>query len=247
MDDGLRVLDILARHPSTARFISKSLAIRFVSDNPPPALIDRMAATFTATGGDLREVLRQMLRSPQFWARDAYRTKLKSPFEMVVSALRATNANVDLTTGLAQQLQTLGQPLYRKQEPTGYSNQGSEWINSASLLARMNFALALTSNRVGGVRVDLPPSVSDPGQLERRLLMADLSPEAQERIQNLEEHLADAGVLADRLPVLVGERRQLVEDLGGNSQLAEVVQEAGDADPLDPGAADRAGHDCAAR
>ncbi len=183
MDDGLRVLDILARHPSTARFISKSLAIRFVSDNPPPALIDRMAATFTATGGDLREVLRQMLRSPQFWARDAYRTKLKSPFEMVVSALRATNANVDLTTGLAQQLQTLGQPLYRKQEPTGYSNKGSEWINSASLLARMNFALALTSNHVGGVRVDLPPSVSDPGQLERRLLMTDLSPEARAAIE----------------------------------------------------------------
>ncbi len=190
MDDGLRVLDILARHPSTARFISKSLAIRFVSDNPPPALVARMAATFTATNGDLREVMRTMLHSPEFWSRDAYRAKLKSPFEMVVSALRATNADVDLTAGLAQQLQTLGEPLYRKQEPTGYSNLGSEWMNSASLLARMNFALALTSNRVGGVRVELPSAVADPAQLERRLLMTDPTPEAR---ASIEKAAAEAG------------------------------------------------------
>ncbi len=184
MDDGLRVIDILSKHPATARFISRSLAVRFVSDNPPDSLVSRMAAVFQSTGGDLREVMRAMLTSPEFWSPEAYRAKLKSPFEMVVSALRVTNADIDFTTALAQQLNTLGQPLYRKQEPTGYSNKGSEWMNSASLLARMNFGLALASNKVAGVKVDLPPGAAT--QLEDRLLMTELPPAARAAI--------DAGV-----------------------------------------------------
>jgi uncharacterized protein (DUF1800 family) len=125
MGDGLKVLDILARHPATANFISKSLAIRFVSDDPPAALVEKMAATFQKTDGDLREVMRTMLHAPEFWDPANFRAKMKSPLEMVASAVRAVNGDVDFAQNLAGQLNQLGEPLYRKLEPTGYSNRGS--------------------------------------------------------------------------------------------------------------------------
>jgi uncharacterized protein (DUF1800 family) len=152
--DGEKVLDILARHPATARFISRKLAMRFVADDPPPALVERMAQTFLKTGGDLRAVMTTMLESKEFWSVGAYRTKLKSPFEMVVSAVRAVNGDVDFASNLVNQVAQIGEPLYRKQEPTGYSNSGKEWLNSAGLLARMNFSLNLIDNKVAGVKVD---------------------------------------------------------------------------------------------
>jgi uncharacterized protein (DUF1800 family) len=158
--DGEKVLDILAHHPSTARFISKELAQRFIADDPPPALVERMARTFLKTGGDLREVMKTMLASKEFWSQAAYRSKMKSPFEMVVSAARWANADIDYAFPLANQVAQLGEPLYRKQEPTGYSNQGAAWINSAGLLARMNFAMQLASNRVPGVKVEGADGVS---------------------------------------------------------------------------------------
>ncbi len=154
MDDGFKVLHLLAHHPSTARFISRKLAMRFVADDPPETLVDRMAATFLKRDGDLRAVLKTMFESPEFWSRGAYRSKLKSPLEMVASSLRAVNADVDFAFGLNNQLAQLGEPLYRKAEPTGYSNSGQEWLNSAGLLARMNFSVALANNKVPGVKVD---------------------------------------------------------------------------------------------
>jgi uncharacterized protein (DUF1800 family) len=153
IEDGERVLDILAHHPSTAHFISKKLAIRFVADDPPPALVDRMAQTFLKTGGDLRAVMTTMLESKEFWSVGAYRSKLKSPFEMVASAIRAVDGDVDFASGLVNQVSQMGEPLYRKQEPTGYTNSGKEWLNSAGLLARMNFAVTLADNKVPGVKV----------------------------------------------------------------------------------------------
>lgn len=189
MNDGLQVLDILVHHPSTAHFIARSLALKFVSDNPSPALIERMAATFTSTDGDLRATIKTMLDSPDFFSRESYRAKMKTPFEMVVSSLRATGGNVDLTVALTQQLNQLGEPLYRKQEPTGYSNKSGDWMNSAALLARMNFALALTNNKVPGVKVDLAKfSTDDPMLMARTLLMTDLS-EASRKV--IEQGLAD--------------------------------------------------------
>ena len=160
MDDGLKVIDILAHHPSTARFISRSLAVRFVSDDPPSALVDRMAATFTRTGGDLRATMKTLFDSPEFFSPAVFHTKVKSPFEVLVSAIRATGGDVDFGFALEQQLKTLGEPLYRKVEPTGYSNRGADWLNSASLLARMNFAVALTSNKVPGTKVQATPEVA---------------------------------------------------------------------------------------
>jgi uncharacterized protein (DUF1800 family) len=152
MADGEKVLDIVARHPSTAHHISWELAQRFVADDPPPALVNRMAQTFLKTGGDLREVMKTMLASKEFWSVGAYRTKMKSPLELVASAVRAEDGQVDYALGLANQVAQLGEPLYRKQEPTGYSNAGKEWVNTAGLLARMNFAVQLADNRVAGVK-----------------------------------------------------------------------------------------------
>ena len=166
IEDGEKVLDIVAHHASTARFISKKLAMRFVADDPPATLVDRMARTFLKTDGDLREVMKTMLGSKEFWSVGAYRSKTKSPLEMVASAVRAVNGDVDYAISLANQVAQLGEPLYRKQEPTGYSNSGKEWVNSAGLLARMNFALQLANNRVPGVKVDTPAAGVELGSPE---------------------------------------------------------------------------------
>jgi uncharacterized protein (DUF1800 family) len=154
INDGEKILDIVAHHPSTARFISKKLAIRFVADEPPDALIERMADTFRKTDGDLRAVMKTMIDSKEFFSEGAYRSKMKSPLELVASAVRAVNGDVRLAFPLAQQIAQLGQPLYRKQEPTGYSNSSMEWMNAGGLVGRMNFALQLADNKVPGVKVD---------------------------------------------------------------------------------------------
>ncbi len=176
VEDGRRVLDILARHPSTARFISRKLAVRFVADNPPRKLIDRMASTFTKTDGDLRAVVKTMLVSKEFWSEGAFRAKVKTPLEMVVSAVRATNADVEYAFPLANQVAQLGEPLYRKLEPTGYSSANAEWVNSASLLGRMNFALALAQKRISGVnprKTDLFDSAPAETRAELASLFSD--------------------------------------------------------------------------
>jgi uncharacterized protein (DUF1800 family) len=152
--DGEKVLDMLAAHPATAHFISRKLAMRFVADDPPESLVNRMAETFRKSGGDIRAVLETMLRSKEFWSEGAYRSKMKSPLEMVASAVRAANGDVDFAFPLVNQVAQLGEPLYRKIEPTGYSNAGREWMNSAGLMARMNFALGLAGNRIPGVKVE---------------------------------------------------------------------------------------------
>jgi uncharacterized protein (DUF1800 family) len=152
--DGEKVLDILVHHPSTAHFISRKLAMRFVADDPPESLLARMAETFQKTDGDIRAVLETMLKSKEFWSEGAYRSKMKSPLEMVASAVRAVNGNVDFAFPLVNQVAQLGEPLYRKIEPTGYSNSSKQWMNSAGLMARMNFALQLADNKVPGVKVE---------------------------------------------------------------------------------------------
>jgi uncharacterized protein (DUF1800 family) len=151
MEDGEQVLDILASHPSTARFIATKLTRRFVSDDPPAALIDRVAATFMSTDGDLREVMRTILTSPEFYSAAAYRAKVKTPFEFIVSAVRATGADIFTARPLVQQMQQLGMPLYQCQPPTGYKDTADAWANTGALVGRMNFAMTLATNRqLGG-------------------------------------------------------------------------------------------------
>ncbi|MDP3719406.1 MAG: DUF1800 domain-containing protein [Acidobacteriota bacterium] len=157
-DDLERVLDILAAHPSTARHIATKLAIRFVSDTPPAALVDRAAARFTATNGNLREVVRTIITSPEFFAPEAYRAKVKTPLEFVASALRATGAEVRTALPLARELRDMGMPLYSCQPPTGYDDTATTWVSAGALVSRMNFAVALGKNQVRGVWIANPPA-----------------------------------------------------------------------------------------
>jgi uncharacterized protein (DUF1800 family) len=153
--DGEAVLDLLAAHPSTATFIATKLSRRFVADDPPPALVRRAAATFGQTRGDLRAVVRTILTSPEFLSTEVRRAKIKTPFEFVASALRATGADVADASSVVQQLRGMGMPLYFAQPPTGYADSAVAWINTGALISRMNFAGDLTANRLRGVRVDL--------------------------------------------------------------------------------------------
>jgi len=188
--DGSQVIDILAHHPSTAKFISKQLAQKFVADEPPPALIDRMALTFTKTDGDLRAVMQTMFASPEFFSEGAFQAKIKTPFEMVISAIRSLQATATDAFGLAQKISDLGQPLYGKLEPTGYPLTGDSWLSTSSLFGRINFGTALASGQIAGVKLDatkLP--ANDPAAIARALLGTDPSPETTEAIQKgLEGH-----------------------------------------------------------
>ena len=170
--DGVRVIDILSGHPSTARFIAAKLARRFVSDDPPPALVERAARTFRDTDGDIRKVMVTIIASPEFFSAEAHRAKIKTPLEIVASSVRALDGELAPPAqgpgggfALAQQVGKLGEPLYQQQPPTGYPDSAEAWVNTGALLNRMNFALGLTANRVPGVRVDLARTV---GSADRR-------------------------------------------------------------------------------
>ncbi len=145
--DGEMVLDLLASHPSTATFIATKLARRFVADEPPPALVERAARRFRETGGNIREVVRTIVTSPEFFAPEAYRAKVKTPFEFVVSAVRATGTDMSNATPLVMAVRNLGMPLYGCQPPTGYADKAEAWVNTGALLNRMNFAVSLTASR----------------------------------------------------------------------------------------------------
>jgi len=176
--EGMEALHILAHHRSTAHFICTQLALRFVSDNPPPALIERMAQTFLKKEGDIREVLKTMFQSPEFWSDDTYRAKVKTPLEFVVSAVRATGASVTDAMPLARQLNGMGMALYGMQPPTGYSMKAETWVNSSALLGRMNFSVALMGDRLQGVQVD-----------PNRLLNAAAPTDAEQTLTLLENSL----------------------------------------------------------
>jgi uncharacterized protein (DUF1800 family) len=150
IEDGEEVLDILARSPVTARFIARKLAIRFVSDDPPAALVDRATQTFVRTDGDIREVVRTIVTSPEFFGRAAYRAKVKSPFELVASALRAVGARADTTPRSTQMVAFLGAPVFGHQAPNGWPETGEAWMNAGAILNRINFGLALAGGRVPG-------------------------------------------------------------------------------------------------
>jgi uncharacterized protein (DUF1800 family) len=154
VDEGLQALNMLAHKPSTAHFISQSIATRFVSDDPSAALVDRMAEKFLSSDGDIREVLRTMLHSPEFWSPKAYRAKMKTPLELVVSTLRATGTNVVSPDALLQNLTLMGMPPYGMAVPTGYSTNSETWDNEGALLARINFSTALTQGNLSGVQFD---------------------------------------------------------------------------------------------
>jgi uncharacterized protein (DUF1800 family) len=155
MKDGEAVIKLLAHHPSTAKFIATKLARKFVSDNPPQALIDRTAQVFLKSDGDMREVLRSIFASPEFWSADSYRAKIKTPFEMTVSAVRALGGETNGGPAFHRWMAQMGEPLFQAQPPTGYADTAEMWVNTGALLQRMNFALDLSANRIPNTRVNL--------------------------------------------------------------------------------------------
>jgi uncharacterized protein (DUF1800 family) len=204
LDDGMMVLDILAKHPSTAKFIATKLARRFVADNPSPALVERVAAAFTKSDGDMRETLRALFASPEFNSPEAYRAKIKSPFELAVSAVRALGGETN-GLGLHQWIARMGEPLYMYQAPTGYPDSAERWVSTGALLERINFALALVSNRVPGTRVNVARIGS--GETDRSrvvdqfaalILQGELSPKTKASLlKQLDEPAAGAAQPSD--------------------------------------------------
>jgi uncharacterized protein (DUF1800 family) len=182
--DGLQAIDILAHHPSTAKFISRELAQRFVADDPPQSLVDRMALTFTKTDGDLRAVLETMFTSTEFLSEGAWQSKIKSPFEMVASSVRAVGGDTTDAFTLVQKVADLGQPLYNKLEPTGYPNTGDAWLSSSGVMNRMNFSVSLASGLVPGVKLDPARFTGkDEPTIARDLLGREASPQTQAAIE----------------------------------------------------------------
>jgi uncharacterized protein (DUF1800 family) len=219
--EGLEVLHRLATNPQTAHFISLKLAERFVSDDPPPALVDRMAKTFLKKKGDIREVLNTLFHSPEFWDDTTYRAKVKTPLEFVASAVRATGAEIDDAQPLVGQLNRMGMPLYGAQPPTGYSMRAETWVSSSALLNRMNFALALTSGKIKGVRVDaalLAGSSSAP-------------PDAAATLATLETSLVVGGVSQQTHDSIVAQ----IDSAGKNNARAMTDNKAQPRKPADAG------------
>ncbi|MEW5974842.1 MAG: DUF1800 domain-containing protein [Acidobacteriota bacterium] len=183
IQDGEKVLDLLATHPSTARFIAGKLARKFVSDEPPQALVDRMAETFRRSDGNIQEVLRTLYHSPEFSSEQAYRSKVKTPFELVASSLRALDAETSGGRPILLILAQMGEPLFLCQPPTGYPDTAEAWVNTGAMLHRMNFGLALAANRIPGtwyrpeVQRDTTTTEDVVAQLAGQLLQGDVSPE----------------------------------------------------------------------
>jgi uncharacterized protein (DUF1800 family) len=214
IEDGEEVLDILARSPATARFIATKLARRFVSDSPPPALVERAAATFTRTGGDIRETLRTIVTSPEFFSTAAYKAKVKSPFELVVSALRAVGAEPDSTPRTAQIIARLGQPVFGHRDPNGYPETGDAWINTGSILERINFGLMMAAGRAPGVslqqwaRAEGLDTLSHDAQVDgivRGILGGEASPDTRKVLESGVNPLAaNASTSANGLSRIIG-------------------------------------------
>ncbi|HYV07568.1 MAG TPA: DUF1800 domain-containing protein, partial [Blastocatellia bacterium] len=180
--DGERVIDILAHQPATAKFISTKLVRKFVGDTPPQSLVDRVASVYQKTDGDIREMMRTIVTSPEFYSVDAYRSKIKSPFELAASAIRALDGELTFPQQTTQFIAKMGQPLYLYQAPTGYPDRADQWVNTGALLERLNYGLALSTNKLRGARVDVKrvaagTDTSDKQQVMERAIAALLNGE----------------------------------------------------------------------
>ncbi len=221
-EEGLKLIHLLATNPSTAKFISKKLAIRFVSDAPPQTLIDKMTKTFLDKDGDVKQVLITMVSAPEFWTKDAVREKTKSPFEVAISAIRSTDAEVVAPFQVYQWVNKMGQQVYNYQAPTGFPDRGQYWINTGSLLNRMNFGLAFSSGRIPGVKVDLlalnnhhePESAEDALRKYSKILLPERN--VDETVKRLTPMLTDPGL------------QQKVDDAAGKTASAQTAMQMQD-------------------
>jgi uncharacterized protein (DUF1800 family) len=213
MNDGLLVLDILAHHPSTAKFIATKLSRKFVTDNPTPELVNRVAAAYMKSNGDIRETLRAIFTSPEFNSPENYRAKIKTPFELAVSAVRALGGDTNGAPPIHQWIGRMGEPLYQYQAPTGYPDTAEHWVNTGALLERINFALALVSNRIPGTHVDLSRFATDTAkgttadksrvidQFASVILQGDISPNTKASLlKQLDEAATNPPSPAEAMP-----------------------------------------------
>jgi uncharacterized protein (DUF1800 family) len=189
ISDGLRVIDILSRHPSTAHFIAQKLCERFVSDTPPAALVERVAQVFLKTDGDIAEMLRAIFTSPEFNSPAVFRAKVKSPLELAASAIRALDGDTNGGPPLHEWLRRMGEPLYQFAFPTGYGEMSEKWVNTGVFFNRINFAVALANNQIGGTRYDLSRLTATTatrdeaiGQLVALILHTPLAPDSQRAV-----------------------------------------------------------------
>jgi uncharacterized protein (DUF1800 family) len=213
--EGEKMIQILARQPATAHHIAYKLCQRLVADDPSPALVDRVAAKFLATGGDLRQTVKAVISSPEFWSPVLYRAKVKSPFEYTISAVRAVNGKITDVTPIARALQQIGEPLYGAQPPTGYSDKADVWINTGALMNRLNFALALASNKLPGVQSDV---VS--------LIPTAEASDASRSVEALALALTGGSLTAETRSTIksrIVERKAPAEDPWDNTQLPTVA------------------------
>jgi uncharacterized protein (DUF1800 family) len=192
-DEGLAMLHLLAMRPATARFLCRKLAIRFVADDPPQSLVDRMAKSYLSSGGDIATVLRTMFHAPEFWQREVYRAKVKTPLDYVVSAVRASNVETSNLMPLVNNLNQMGMPLYGCVPPTGFSAKDEAWVSTGALVNRMNFALALAANRLPEIRTAWSAAA------EESDLAREVDPNAEQvdmtaEEQRLETRLVQGGV-----------------------------------------------------
>ncbi len=201
MKAGEQVLEMLVAHANTAKFISTKLARRFVSDTPPPTLVERMAKEFLETHGNIPAVLEAMIYSPEFWSRETYRSKIKKPFELVASAARALGADVSAPIALVLWTARIGEPLYLCQPPTGYSDKAENWVNTGALLNRLNYAMELSANRMRGARVEIASLLGAENAadsklaLDRAIQMFLAGQVSEQTRATLEKQLTDPQVL----------------------------------------------------
>jgi uncharacterized protein (DUF1800 family) len=195
MDEGVRLLRMLAAHPATARHLAHKLCARLVADEPPDGCVDAATAAYLRSGGEIREVIRAIIGSLDFWSPQYRRNKVKSPLEFLVSAIRALGAQPDSTPRLSLLLQQLGQPLFMQQVPTGYPETAESWMNSGALLDRMNAAMGIASGRLPGLLVQpgaLIPATDDHDALVARVNQVILGGRGGERtLRVIREQIAD--------------------------------------------------------
>jgi len=231
MKDGLKVIDILVSHPSTAKFIARKLAVKFVSDNPSEALVNRVAESFNKSNGDIKTTLRTLFNDKEFYATENYRAKIKTPFELMVSSLRALDADVKASPALVSMLNKMGEPLYGYIAPTGYPDTAEDWVNTGALLERMNFAVALASNRIPQAKVNLKgfEATSKDQILEKavgEILEGDIALNTKQTLmKQIEQPLIEPKLAADAddmemaMPAMKGQGGGKGKGMGGQNRL----------------------------
>ncbi len=236
MKDGLKVIDILVKHPATAKFIARKLAVKFVSDTPSEKLVNRVASAFSKSNGDIKTTLRAIFDDDEFFAPATYRAKIKTPFELAISSIRTIGAETNGSPAILAMLNKLGEVPYGYQAPTGYPDTAEDWVNTGALLERLNFAVALSSNQIPGTRVDLKRfEAKDKSEIMNKAIAAvldnDLSPTTRSTlIKQVEQPLPEAKAGPEPDDVVDVPNTRQPGQQGGRGRQARLLPPSGNPD-----------------